>query len=92
LPCTEHDIIRLSLDVRYQPLNEEIEARSLAPHCNLTWEEIYAGWKSDDLKYYWKDLPLKFAPWDETLLQPSAPHLLSAAMPWRTKRRSRWHL
>lgn len=65
------DRIRLSLDVRYQPVREEVEEKSLLPHCSLTWEEIYAGWQQDDLKYYWRRLPLTYSEWDPRLLQPS---------------------
>jgi ectoine hydroxylase-related dioxygenase (phytanoyl-CoA dioxygenase family) len=72
LPATIKDQIRLSLDVRYQPIDEVIEARSLKPHCLLTWEEIYAGWQRDDLKYYWQHLPLNFQGWDDSLLQPKS--------------------
>ena len=43
---------------------------SLRPHCELTWDQIYAGWKSDDLKYYWRALPLKLVGWDDSLMQP----------------------
>lgn len=70
LPAQIKDQIRLSMDVRYQPLDEVIEERSLKPHCALTWEEIYADWKQDDLKYYWRNLPLQYIDWDDTLLQP----------------------
>ena len=68
--CQHRDRIRLSLDVRYQPIDEPVEARSLLPHCELTWEEIYAGWQRADLKYYWKKLPLNMSPWNDRLLQP----------------------
>jgi hypothetical protein len=27
-----------------------------------TWESTYADWKHDDLKYYWRDLPLRIKP------------------------------
>jgi hypothetical protein len=70
LPSTMPDQIRLSMDVRYQPLGDVIEARSLKPHCALTWEEIYAGWQRDDLRYYWQPLPLRLQDWDDSLLQP----------------------
>ena len=68
--CQFKDRIRLSLDVRYQPLDEPVENRSLNPHCPLTWDEIYANWKSDDLKYYWRKLPLTMSQWDDGYLQP----------------------
>ena len=50
--------------------DEPIESRSLNPHCPLTWDEIYRDWQHDDLKYYWKDLPLKLSPWDDGYLTP----------------------
>jgi ectoine hydroxylase-related dioxygenase (phytanoyl-CoA dioxygenase family) len=71
LPCQFRDRIRLSFDVRYQPLDEPVESRSLLPHCSLTWEQIYADWQSDDLKYYWRNLSLSPSEWDPTLLQPA---------------------
>jgi hypothetical protein len=71
LPSQFKDRIRLSLDVRYQPADEPVEEKSLLPHCPLTWNEIYADWKQDDLKYYWERQQKTFSPWDPTLLQPS---------------------
>ena len=70
LRATLTNRIRLSLDVRYQPDNEPIEARSLLPHCDLSWDEIYAGWTSRELQYYWKSLNLEPSPWNELLFQP----------------------
>jgi hypothetical protein len=71
LPSQFPDLIRLSFDVRYQPLDEPVEPRSLLPHCSLSWEQIYTGWRAGDLKYYWRDLPLTLSEWDGTLLQPT---------------------
>ncbi|QYM80316.1 phytanoyl-CoA dioxygenase family protein [Horticoccus luteus] len=70
LRCQFKDRIRLSLDVRYQAASEPVDNSSLNPHCSLTWDEIYAGWKHDDLKYYWRKLPLNVSPWDQGYLQP----------------------
>jgi ectoine hydroxylase-related dioxygenase (phytanoyl-CoA dioxygenase family) len=70
LRCQYKDRIRLSLDVRYQPADEPVDESSLNPHCTLKWEEIYANWERDDLKYYWRKLPLKVSPWDNGYLQP----------------------
>jgi hypothetical protein len=70
LRCQWKDTIRLSLDVRYQPVDEVVEAKSLLPHCDLTWEQIYAGWQNDDLKYYWQKLPVQLSPWEDEYLQP----------------------
>jgi len=71
LRCKVREMIRLSMDVRYQPVDQPVEERSLKPHCELSWEEIYRNWKSDELKYYWKKQPLELIPWDDTYLQPS---------------------
>jgi hypothetical protein len=70
LRCQLKEQIRLSLDVRYQPVDAPIEAKSLLPHCELTWEDIYASWEKDDLKYYWRELSLEPSPWDDGYLQP----------------------
>lgn len=70
LPCRQKEQMRLSLDVRYQPADEVVESRSLLPHCALPWEEIYADWTQDDLKYYWRAFPLALSAWDDLLTQP----------------------
>lgn len=70
LPSKLRDRIRLSFDVRYQPLSDPVESKSLLPHCELTWEQIYSDWKQDDLKYYWRKLSLDLSDWDPSLLQP----------------------
>lgn len=70
LPSHKPDQIRLSLDARYQPASEPIESRALQPHCALPWDEIYAGWEADDLKYYWRASAPALAPWDDILTQP----------------------
>ena len=67
-PNQHPDMVRLSCDNRYQAASEPVEKGSLLPHGRVTtWEEIYRGWKSDDLKYYWKKMPLIDSPWDENL-------------------------
>jgi ectoine hydroxylase-related dioxygenase (phytanoyl-CoA dioxygenase family) len=71
LKCQTPELIRLSLDVRYQPVDEVIEAKSLLPHCELTWEDIYASWQQEDLKYYWRKLSPKLSPWNDAYLQPA---------------------
>jgi ectoine hydroxylase-related dioxygenase (phytanoyl-CoA dioxygenase family) len=71
LKCKVRDSIRLSLDVRFQPSDEPIEAKSLKPHCDLTWEELYTGWTNEALQYYWEKNDLEFSPWDDALMQPS---------------------
>lgn len=72
LRCQQKDQIRLSFDVRYQPIDEVVEPMSLRPHVDLEWDEIYANWASDELKYYWRSLPLRLSTFDDNLLQPGA--------------------
>jgi hypothetical protein len=57
--------LRLSIDVRYQradlPFNPDNANADGQP---LSWEEIYAGWQSDGLKYYWRRMGLTLVPFD----------------------------
>jgi hypothetical protein len=68
--CQWKERVRLSMDVRYQSAGAAVEAKSLQPHCDLSWDEIYAGWKQKDLQYYWRQEPQNVVPWDEGFLQP----------------------
>jgi ectoine hydroxylase-related dioxygenase (phytanoyl-CoA dioxygenase family) len=69
-PNLRRDRIRVSLDLRYQPADQEIEPQSLVPHGNVaSWDELYRGWRNENLKYYWKSGPLKMSAWDPSLLQ-----------------------
>ena len=62
------DRVRLSCDYRFQPASQPIEGRSLLPHGEvITWDDIYAGWQSDELKYYWRRFDLDMAEWDESI-------------------------
>jgi hypothetical protein len=56
--------LRLSLDCRFQDYERVINPANLAfaGESGKSWEKTYAGWHSDDLKYYWMNLPLKFQP------------------------------
>lgn len=59
------DRLRMSMDVRYQPVDEPFCAVNARPDGQpLSWEEVYADWKSDALKYYWRKLPLVEKPFD----------------------------
>jgi hypothetical protein len=63
LPNNQGAKIRLSCDVRYQPADEPIEARSLEPHFGVaSWEELYRDWKDESLKYYWRKRTLQLCP------------------------------
>lgn len=59
------DRLRMSMDVRYQlvadPFNPDNANADGQPH---SWEEIYAGWRSNALQYYWKRQPLTEKPFD----------------------------
>jgi hypothetical protein len=73
-PNTFKDRVRLSVDYRYQPLSLPLEEKSLLPHCNLLpWDQIYAGWQTTDMQYYWKQHALNYQAFDDALLtiQPS---------------------
>jgi ectoine hydroxylase-related dioxygenase (phytanoyl-CoA dioxygenase family) len=55
--------MRISVDYRYQQEGEELTEGVLDPHFQrLTWDQIYEGWKSDRLQYYWKDLDYQVVP------------------------------
>lgn len=59
LPNRTTNRMRLSVDFRYQPASQPVSRGSLEPHFHrLTWEEIYAGWRGKEGRYYWKTLPL----------------------------------
>jgi len=58
------DKMRLSLDCRCQDYSRVINPANLAfaGGSGKSWEEIYQGWSSRNLQYYWKSLPLNFQP------------------------------
>jgi ectoine hydroxylase-related dioxygenase (phytanoyl-CoA dioxygenase family) len=68
LPNTTADRLRISLDNRYEGEGDEIAAHMLEPHMNdvspISWEEVYADWKTDDLKYYWTKVKHRAVPRD----------------------------
>ena len=69
IPNLTENQIRLSVDYRYQPPSLPIEKKSITPHCEvLPWEEIYAGWKSKELQYYWQNYDLDFREHDASLV------------------------
>ncbi|NKB66949.1 MAG: phytanoyl-CoA dioxygenase [Candidatus Latescibacteria bacterium] len=64
LPNLTPDRLRLSLDNRYQAQAQRIIAEQmLEPHLNgvtpLDWPQVYQGWESEELQYYWKELDLE---------------------------------
>jgi len=59
------DRLRMSMDVRFQRVDEPFNDDNANPDGQpLSWEEVYAGWRSADLQYYWKRLPLRLQPFD----------------------------
>lgn len=63
LPNLTEDRMRISLDNRYQSIDIPISEKMLIPHLsNLSsydWDRVYADWKTDDLKYYWREYDLE---------------------------------
>lgn len=61
--------LRLSVDYRWQDEGEALTAACLEPHFGrLTWEQIYAGWRSRAHQYYWRDLAYETVPFRELQL------------------------
>lgn len=56
--------LRISLDCRFQDYGRVLNPANLAfaGESGKSWEKTYSSWRSDDLKFYWKDLPLRFKP------------------------------
>ncbi|MCS6861630.1 MAG: phytanoyl-CoA dioxygenase family protein, partial [Abditibacteriales bacterium] len=65
LPNKDPQRLRLSVDFRYQGASQPITPGSLLPHfAQVTWEEVYARWRSTELQYYWQKFPLNVVPFD----------------------------
>ncbi len=65
LPNVTPDLLRLSADYRYQAASQPIAENFLLPSGGkIAWEEVYAGWQSKDLQYYWKNVELRSVPLD----------------------------
>jgi hypothetical protein len=59
------DKLRMSMDVRYQLASEPFNLDNAnADGQPLAWDDIYAGWASDDLKYYWRRMELTINDFD----------------------------
>jgi hypothetical protein len=57
--------LRMSMDVRYQLVSEPFNIDNANPDGQpLSWDEVYEGWRSDTLKYYWQRMPLTLKPFD----------------------------
>ena len=68
MPNRTEDRLRISLDNRFEGEGDEIALHMLEPHLQhlspLSWEEVYADWTTDDLKYYWKRVDHRPVPTD----------------------------
>jgi hypothetical protein len=59
------DRLRHSIDARYQRAGEPISTVSMAAYSGCgDWDEIYADWQSDDLKFYWRAQKPDIQPFD----------------------------
>jgi hypothetical protein len=57
----------MSIDCRFQRVRDPFNPDNANPDGQpLTWEEVYADWRSDELQYYWTRLPLAEVPFDRT--------------------------
>jgi ectoine hydroxylase-related dioxygenase (phytanoyl-CoA dioxygenase family) len=56
--------LRISLDCRFQDCGRALNPANLAfgGESGKSWEKTYASWRSSDLKYYWKKMPLMLKP------------------------------
>lgn len=59
------DQLRISLDCRFQDYERPLNPSTVVfagESDGKSWETTYSSWRSDDLKYFWKGLPLRFKP------------------------------
>jgi hypothetical protein len=80
------DDLRLSVDFRYQSRTEEICGTSMLLPAFLVddasrepWADIYAGWTSRDLCYYWKRWHLRWSELDPALMREVESRALEVA-------------
>ena len=76
------DRLRMSMDVRYQLVSEPFNIDNANPDGQpLSWDEVYADWRSDALKYYWQRLPLTLKPFDRQWFDKRDASASSSARP-----------
>jgi ectoine hydroxylase-related dioxygenase (phytanoyl-CoA dioxygenase family) len=56
--------LRISLDCRFQDCRRVLNPANLtfAGESGKSWEKTYSSWNAENLKYYWKKLPLELQP------------------------------
>ena len=68
LPNVTKDRLRVSLDNRYQAIDDPIAEHMLEPHLSnfssFDWDNVYEGWDNDELQYYWQRQNLTVIPRD----------------------------
>lgn len=59
------DRLRQSVDPRFQRASEPVCEVSMRPYADMfTWDEVYAGWQSTELQYYWEKQNPTVVPFD----------------------------
>ncbi len=61
--------MRISIDCRFQDAKREVHPSNFvfAGESGKSWDETYAGWHSEALKFYWRRLPVTLRPSAEEL-------------------------
>jgi hypothetical protein len=61
------DRLRMSIDCRFQRVRDPFNPDNANPDGQpLSWEQVYGGWRSDALQYYWTRLGLTEVTFDRT--------------------------
>jgi len=63
--------LRISMDCRFQSYERTVNPAVFvfAGSGARSWESTYATWTSDEIKYYWTKLPLRFKPSTSELIE-----------------------
>ncbi len=65
MPNRTVDRIRLSADFRYQRVSDPMTPHMLQPSGGrVTWEQMYAGWEGEELRFYWAPCKIVTVPYD----------------------------
>lgn len=61
------NLLRQSFDARYQRRSDPIADVSIRTYADMcTWEDTYAQWQADDLKYYWRQPDIRVVLFDRS--------------------------
>ena len=61
--------LRISLDCRFQSYDRLVDPASLVFLGSRSWENTYASWQRNELKYFWRNMPLHLRPSKAELAQ-----------------------